>query len=128
MSGIPRLMKPCRANWNLPTLGRWDVGANVFAMTANKTGDILRPWAGVSNTLNATVFLNTSLPGPFNSVNSSVPYPAPNVLMTQNGRHVLPAVVSKWFTASQSQGTYYNNTVQIPDGLRPPTYQAKLSL
>lgn len=31
------------ANWNLHTLGRWDVGANVFDLVAKKTGDIYRP-------------------------------------------------------------------------------------
>lgn len=114
------------ANWNLPTLGRWDVGANVFSMVAAKTGDVVRPWAAATGA-DATAFFNSSFAGPFNSVNSSVPYPAPNVMLSQNGRHVLPSIVGQWFTASQSQGTYYNNTVQIPDGLRLPTYMPKLS-
>ncbi|KAI2487765.1 Phosphoesterase domain containing protein [Pyrenophora tritici-repentis] len=34
------------ANWNLHTLGRWDVGANVFGVMAEKTGDTVRKWRG----------------------------------------------------------------------------------
>jgi acid phosphatase len=32
------------ANWDLYTLGRWDVGANVFANVAAHTGDRLHKW------------------------------------------------------------------------------------
>lgn len=116
------------ANWNLPTLGRWDVGANVFAFVGAQTGDAVRAWPAATGA-NASVFFNSSFPGPFatGAVNASV-YPAPNVMLSQNGRRVLPAIVAKWFAAANAQGTYYNNTVQIPDGLRPPTYMPKLSL
>ncbi|KAF6783879.1 putative acid phosphatase, partial [Colletotrichum musicola] len=32
------------ANWGLHTLGRWDVGANVWSFVARKTGDVIREW------------------------------------------------------------------------------------
>ncbi|KAK8024821.1 hypothetical protein PG990_002644 [Apiospora arundinis] len=32
------------ANWGLHTLGRWDVGANVWKFVAAKTGDVIRSW------------------------------------------------------------------------------------
>ncbi len=35
-----------QANWGLHTLGRWDVGANVFRVVADATGDEVRPWQG----------------------------------------------------------------------------------
>ncbi|KAL7771893.1 hypothetical protein CFE70_001844 [Pyrenophora teres f. teres 0-1] len=34
------------ANWNLHTLGSWDVGANVFGVVAEKTGNAIRKWSG----------------------------------------------------------------------------------
>lgn len=114
------------ANWDLPTLGRWDVGANVFSLVANKTGDIVRPWAAATS--GNSVFFNGSYPGPMSRVSTSSPYPAPNVMLRQNGRHVLPAIVQQWFGASQSQGTYYNNTVENADGMHPPVYMPKLNI
>ncbi|MCJ1281284.1 hypothetical protein MMC26_000602 [Xylographa opegraphella] len=105
------------ANWGLHTLGRWDVGANVFAHVAAKTGDTMRKW--ISPSFN-TVFLNSSYPGPFNSKNSRVPLPAPDVAATMNGRTVLPSIVSTW---SQDQAAcYYTTDVEIPDGQHPPKY------
>lgn len=53
------------ANWDTHTLGRYDVGANVFSMVAEKTGDQVRPWTGPPAIEN--VYLNASYPGIFNS-------------------------------------------------------------
>lgn len=107
------------ANWGLHTLGRWDVGANVFDLVAKKTGDKNTAWPAVTSA-NPTRFLNESFPGPFNSVNSSVPYPVPNSLLFRAGRTVLPKVVLQWGLKQLQQRSYYRNTVQIPDGLNPP--------
>ncbi|MCJ1401558.1 hypothetical protein MMC11_004774 [Xylographa trunciseda] len=105
------------ANWGLHTLGRWDVGANVFAYVAAKTGDTIRKW--ISPAFN-TVFLNTSYPGLFNSQNSQVPLPAPNIAATINGRTVLPSIVSTW--SKDQAACYYTTGVEIPDGQHPPKY------
>jgi hypothetical protein len=32
------------ANWDLHTLGRWDVGANVWEFVGKNTGDVIRQW------------------------------------------------------------------------------------
>ncbi|MCJ1330336.1 hypothetical protein MMC10_007019 [Thelotrema lepadinum] len=104
------------ANWDLNTLGRWDVGANVFSVVANETGDKLRTWDAVTGT-NPTVFLNESYAGPLNSVNTHVPFPAPNLTTTMNGRTVLPAVQMQWGSAGSS---IYNDGIEIPDGMFPP--------
>ena len=45
------------ANWDLHTLGRYDVGANVFSVVASKTGDSIRSWTG-SPSLNQMFFSN----------------------------------------------------------------------
>lgn len=108
-----------QANWGLDTLGRWDVGANVFGMVADKTGDVNTAWPAATDS-NGTHFFNSSFPGPFNSVNSSVPYPVPNTLLHRAGRAVLPKVVLEWGLKQLQQYSYYTNTVQIPDGMHPP--------
>ncbi|KAF7197070.1 Acid phosphatase [Pseudocercospora fuligena] len=107
------------ANWNLHTLGRWDVGANVFKLVADHTGDVYRPWDAVTG-LNETVFLNSSFAGPFNTGFESAPYPIPNVnaVSPKTGRTVLPSI-QKAYSASKAS-TYYNNGVEIPDGQHPP--------
>lgn len=104
------------ANWGLNTLGRWDVGANVFKMVADKTGDQIRPFTAATDA-NPTRFFNQSFSGPFNSVNVTA-YPPPNSALVQHGRFVLPSIIAKW--AQYTQSSYYRNTVEIADGLNPP--------
>jgi len=107
------------ANWGLNTLGRWDVGANVFQFVADKTGDKNTQWQAATGA-NPTRFFNQSFAGPFNSVKSNVSYPAPNSLLIKNGRIVDPQVSLKWGLAEFQERSYYQNTVEIPDGLNPP--------
>lgn len=103
------------ANWGLHTLGRWDVGANVFNFVASKTGDKVRSWSAITGAT-PTVFSNESYAGPFNSVNSTVPFPHPNIHAIMNGRTVLPSIQATWGTGA----SIYNSGVEIPDGLNPP--------
>ncbi|MCJ1309814.1 hypothetical protein MMC25_003475 [Agyrium rufum] len=105
------------ANWGLHTLGRFDVGANVFKFVAQQTGDFVRPW--LSPALDS-IFLNQSYPGMFSSVNTAVPIPVPNALLLQNFRTILPSIAKTWGLGLKN--TYYKGTVEIPDGLRPPKY------
>lgn len=105
------------ANWWLNHLGRNDAAANVFSFVAAKTGDKVRAWDAATGA-NPTVFLNQSFPGPFNSKNASVPFPAPNLWLDVNGRTIFPEVIEQWWNASSK--SYYTNSVEIPDGLRPP--------
>ncbi|GAB7353654.1 hypothetical protein MBLNU459_g4063t1 [Dothideomycetes sp. NU459] len=107
------------ANFGLHHLGRWDVGANVFSLVANKTGDTARPWSALTGST-PTRFLNQSFAGPFNSVKNSVGYPVPNTRLVQNGRTILPKIASVWDCEKLQKLSYYKNTVQIPDGLNPP--------
>lgn len=107
------------ANWNLDTLGRWDVGANVFQVVGQQTGDAIRPNLAVTGP-NETVFQNTSFAGPFNTEFQTAGYPAPNVnLVSPNGRrHVAPFIQEVWGHSDLS--TYYTDSVVIPDGAHPP--------
>lgn len=108
------------ANWGLDTLGRWDVGANVFKMVADQTGDVIAPWDAATDAA-SSVFLNESFPGPFNSEQVAA-YPAPNLTLTHNGRKVAQSIAQAW--QGNDAQTYYQDSVEIPDGLRPPTYGA----
>lgn len=104
------------ANWDLHTLGRYDVGANVFAVVAAKTGDQLRAWSGP--TAFDDVYFNVSYPGPLNNkADMKGPWPEPNTAATINGRTVLPSVVDTW--AKFSDKTIYGTGIEVADGLHP---------
>lgn len=108
------------ANWNLHTLGRWDVGANVFANVAAKTGDRLRKWSHGAPF--DQYYFNSSYPGIFNS-KQWAPQPVPDVHSRRNGRTTLPSI------QEQYEGTeklnYYHGQLEIPDGMHPPVYPYK---
>ncbi|TLS26928.1 hypothetical protein PpBr36_04178 [Pyricularia pennisetigena] len=87
-----------QANWGLHTLGRWDVGANVWSWVARKTGDAIRSWNNdIAGGTFESYYWNQSYGGVFSSADTSLHvYPAPNLALTQNGRSVLPAIVDAW--------------------------------
>lgn len=107
------------ANWGLHTLGRWDVGANVFELVANKTGDIYRPNKAALKQ-DPTHYYNSSFAGPFNADFAQAPYPAPNLKIKspKTGRTVLPSIVRQW--KDTKLPTYYTDSVVVPDGQNPP--------
>ena len=82
------------ANWDLHTLGRWDVGANVWSFVAKKTGDIVRQWNSqiAGGSFNSYLW-NQSYGGVFSNANDTThTYVAPNLNLKRNGRIVLPAI------------------------------------
>lgn len=105
------------ANWGLHTLGRWDVGANIFSFVAQKTGDTLRKW---NSPPLSKMFFNQSYPGLFNSQNQNVEIPVPNTAEVYKGRTVLQKVINTW--GSLQSRTYYTTGLEIPDGQHPPVY------
>lgn len=106
-----------QANWGLDTLGRWDVGANVFSLVGEKTGDVVRAWG--ENGSFADRFYNLSYDGVFNSDAAFPVYPAPNLdIESPSGRVVAAAVKEKW--AGSTSPTYYENVIEVNDGLNPP--------
>jgi len=104
------------ANWDLPTLGRRDVGANVFAFVAEQTHDLIRP---LENPPLSQTFLNSSYPGPFNSINV-IPLPIPNTTLVVNGRRVLDSIVKVWGSPELQRCTPYTGSVEVPSGTNPP--------
>ncbi|KAL2126535.1 hypothetical protein VTI74DRAFT_745 [Chaetomium olivicolor] len=91
------------ANWDLPSLGRWDCGANVLALVANKTG-----YKNAEVPLDGLYF-NVSYPGPV-SDSAYTPgwWPAPDTqAKCSSGNGVLKAIVDTW---GNQTGTYnYTN-------------------
>lgn len=80
------------ANWGLPSLGRWDCGANIFEIVANKTGYVNYK-VDLTNLL-----LNETNPGPLSTGVSSKfspvwPVPVTNV-MCSAGQGVLDSIKS----------------------------------
>ncbi|KAK3933857.1 putative acid phosphatase [Diplogelasinospora grovesii] len=105
------------ANWNLPTLGRWDVGANVWQLVADKTGDKVQQWSGEVPL--SAMYWNQSYDGVFNSQAVHAVYPKPNLcLKTEDGRKV-SSIVGKTWKGSKNP-TYYEAKIELPDGLHPP--------
>lgn len=115
------------ANWDLHTLGRFDVGANVFSLVADKTGDDVRAWSG-SVGLNRMYF-NSSYAGPLNEKGGNKRYAGPNVddagASALHDRTVLPAIKKAW--AGNSAPVYYTADLEIPDGQHPPSGYAPSS-
>ncbi|KAG6830938.1 hypothetical protein H0H92_013866 [Tricholoma furcatifolium] len=93
------------ANWNTHTLGRYDVGANVFSFVASVTGDEVR------STSTSSIEQNESYPGILSS-SSWAAQPVPNTTLVMNGRTVLPAIQSQW--SSQVACSIYSGQVVPP--------------
>ncbi|KAB5586265.1 acid phosphatase [Coniochaeta sp. 2T2.1] len=103
------------ANWGLRTLGRWDVGANVWKVVADKTGDVVRAWSG--DALSKRYF-NQSYGGVLNSKPGGTQYPKPNLCIKHAGRSVAKVVGETW--KGSKNPSYYLDTIEIPEGLNPP--------
>lgn len=109
-----------QANWGLHTLGRWDVGANVWDWVGRKTGDVIRQWnSAIAGGSFESYYWNQSYGGVFSSAAStSHVYVAPNVSMQRNGRTVLPSIVRRW--SDSSLPDYYQDIIELPDEFHPP--------
>jgi len=91
------------SNWKLPSLGRWDCGANIFELVANETG-YKNAEVDISN-----LYLNESFPGVMSDARYTPGFwPAPNtVAKCSAGYGALPDIVSTW---GKSAGSYnYTN-------------------
>lgn len=96
------MLSTVELNWGLPSLGRWDCGANVLEIVANKTGYV----NSVVNTTN--LYFNSSYPGPVSDAKFVPVWPIPDTLsQCASGKGVLSSIVKTW---GDSNGTYnYTN-------------------
>jgi len=96
------MLSTVEVNWGLPSLGRWDCGANVLEVVANKTGY-------VNTFVNTTnIYFNSSYPGAVSDAKFYPVWPVPDTLsQCASGKGVLDSIVSTW---GKSSGTYnYTN-------------------
>jgi acid phosphatase len=96
------MLSTVEVNWGLPSLGRWDCGANVLELVANKTGY-------VNSAVNTThLYFNSSYPGAVSDAKFYPVWPVPDTLsQCASGKGVLGSIVSTW---GKSTGTYnYTN-------------------
>lgn len=106
------------ANWNLPTLGRWDVGANVFKFVADKTGDKIRAWESKSEF--KSYLWNESYAGYLHGNNKGKKIPKPNLNLDKptHGRPILQSIKDTW--ANSDAPTYYEDSIKVADKVHPP--------
>ncbi|KAL8418718.1 hypothetical protein RB594_002070 [Gaeumannomyces avenae] len=105
------------ANWGLPSLGRWDCGANILSLVANKTSyQNVMPGGGDTGAAGRSLeslFFNASYPGPASDkLYTPGWWPVPDTKSTcAAGNGVLPAVVKAW---SALPGPAYNYSDAFP--------------
>ncbi|KAJ6088713.1 phosphoesterase-domain-containing protein [Penicillium sp. IBT 16267x] len=97
-----------QANWGLPSLGRWDCGANLFQIVADKVN--YTNWDVNANVL----WLNESLPGPledwgYSKYRSNWPVPTTNDTCS-SGNGILQSVVDTY----KGQAPTYNYSSPFP--------------
>jgi hypothetical protein len=109
------------ANWDLHTLGRWDVGANVFRFVGSKTADVIRRWnTNIAGDSFGHYRWNQSYGGVFSSAKStSHEYVKPKLNLVHNGRTVLPAIKGEWLGSTLP--SYYRDIIELPDAYHPPS-------
>jgi hypothetical protein len=103
-------------NWELPNLGRYDVGANVFQFVADATGYKNSEPPNV-DTLDNSV----SYPGFMNrDPSQQAPLPPPNLkLYGAGGQGVLDEVKQQWQSAAD-QDSPYDGSGAVYDAKNPP--------
>jgi hypothetical protein len=109
-------------NWELPNLGRFDVGANVFQFVADMTGYENKDPPNV-----ATVNNSVSYPGPLNRnhLAKTTVYPPPNLKLTgAGGKPVLKAIAEAWKSEAKSD-TPYDGSGNVYDADNLPVYKAQ---
>lgn len=102
------LISTPEANWDLPSLGRNDVTANVFQFVANKTN--------VTNREVDTTYMVNNATYVGYLLDDTIPLPAPNVTaINMNGQPVLPAIVEKWADeySAQVSASYFTPTTTL---------------
>jgi acid phosphatase len=107
-------------NWNLPNLGRYDVGANVFQLVANTTR-----YKNQKNVDTAKIYLNQSYPG-YLSSSHNISIPPPNVdLIGSGSQGVLGSIASALVNGTNcgSFSTPYDGSGMVFEAFSPPQYQ-----
>jgi acid phosphatase len=100
-------------NFELPNLGRYDVGANVFDVVAKKTA-----YKNI-NIDKSKVDLSISYPGFLNS-KDKLPLPYPNTLLQGAGGPIQKGIAETWGSKGSSP---YDGSGNVFDKGNPPVYK-----
>jgi acid phosphatase len=93
------------ANWGLPSLGRWDCGANLLNLVAEKTGYV--NWEVDTSNL----YLNHSYPGPLSTSSHSPNWPVPLTKGSCSAGHGILKAVHQTY---KDFAPTYNYTSPVP--------------
>jgi len=99
-------------NWDLPNLGRYDVGANVFQFVADQTGYTNHPPSNLpllNNSLSYGGFLNLD-------AEAYKPIPPPNLQLVGAGGVGVDASVQENWSDAAGEATPYDGSGDIYDG------------
>ncbi|KAI1001802.1 hypothetical protein K3495_g6400 [Podosphaera aphanis] len=99
-------------NWDLPCLGRYDVGANVFSFVASQTNYTNNPLADpgkVRNFISYPGFLNTD-------PKKYLPLPPPNLQLIGAGGNGVAEKIQKAWKTSADENTPYDGAGTLYDG------------
>ncbi|KAI0020438.1 putative acid phosphatase Pho610 [Xylariomycetidae sp. FL0641] len=111
-------------NWELPNLGRYDVGANVFQILADVTG-----YENIDPPNLATANNSVSYPGPYNQNHTIklTQIAPPNLeLKGASGMPVLATIRAAW-AGEASSDTPYDGSGNVYDGDTLPVYKPPTS-
>jgi len=101
-------------NWNLPCLGRYDVGANVFSLVSSQTGYTNHPpspqnLANINNSLSYPGFLNSD-PEKYMKI------PSPNLDLVGAGGQGVERMVGVLWAQHADEETPYDGSGDLVDG------------
>lgn len=100
------------ANWGLPSLGRWDCGANLLNLVAEKTGYV--NWEVDLKTIAAKDYFNQTSPGPLSANDYSKftsQWPIPTLHERCSAGHGILETVKKTYAGQKAT---YNYTSPVP--------------
>ena len=113
-------------NWELPHLGRYDVGANVFDLVARQTGYRNRGQDALNQ---SAVDLSVSYPGFLSGRQRTDAIPAPNPFLTgAGGKGIVGSVPEAWRKPPRGEAiTPYDGSGRVYDGTVTPPVAVRLS-
>jgi len=105
-------------NWDLENLGRYDAGANVFSLVADKTGYVNRAdYVNHADIDISTVDLSISYPGFLNNDSGKqLPVPPPNLFLTGAGGKGVADEVKRYWGRETGSKTPYDGSGKPYDG------------
>ncbi|KAK3941705.1 putative acid phosphatase [Diplogelasinospora grovesii] len=114
------ILSTVQHNWELPHLGRYDVGANIFKFVADLSGYPFNKDPENANRVDNSV----SYPG-FMNHEKWAPIPPPNAkLIGAGGLPILDSIRMAWMPSDPNEKTPYDGSGNVYDGGKnPPVYK-----